>query len=347
MLPLPTEWESKSLSWMSPSRDILYGFSYDPEQYTYGFYLTNFNKVWAEEVEGKETFNDIAERYGFEDLSLSKVKDLFQLLYRGIYKEPSLSFESTNRDIKVSLNTNDFNWEFSLKRQDQPQCIEFLAKLNFQQFANHNYLQYKIEDLKRTVEVKDRYIRFLSENFKQSHGTELLAKYRRNNKDDLMYIANFNNSKWETSINRSYKRLRQKSNRDVQADIRDKIRTSISDRQTWKSDQSLSKDSEALTVETSPEKPAEAGGQFIKAPPDESPTDSPKDLSKDTSPKKRTKKLGMMKSSKRSSSQAFGDSSQLPSSQSLDALKDDGVKEDVSPTKKTKRFGMTSSKKKK
>ncbi|KAG2734185.1 hypothetical protein G9P44_002191 [Scheffersomyces stipitis] len=318
MSQLPIRWQQHQLS----DKEFIYGFHSDPEDRSIGFYVTDFATVWIQRLEGS-SFLQVASSYGFEDLSPSRIRVLFELMEQSIYDTDTVKFRFEPGDsiCSVSIGSKDINWDFSLVAQDQRDSVRFLSSLNYQQFANHKYLLYAIEDLKKTIEVKDTYIRFLTENFKQSHGTELLSKYKKNNRNDTKYITKFNDEKWQQCIDLAYKKNRNSSPPDRRS--KQDIEASIRDIRSWKSTEPLSKKSEA-EVQTNI-------SHSIKDPH----INAPKGI----------KKIGAMKITKKLTA---------PTVTKLEPKEDEQISTQestqettISPTKRAKKFGMMSSKRRK
>ncbi|RCK66038.1 hypothetical protein Cantr_01713 [Candida viswanathii] len=205
MLVLPTQWVSRSLTFLGDSGQCIYGFIYDTvETCSCGFYLTNFHHVWVQEL-GKKGIKTAASSIGLEDLSDG---DLVHLL-RGLNEDvrSNITFERKDNHIIAATNGQP-QWKFSLIKQDDARTVRFLAKLNYQQFANRNFLKYQIDNLKDIIAVKDQYARFLATNFKQSHGMELINNYKRINSSDLESIERFNALRWEEKSAIDYRSLR-------------------------------------------------------------------------------------------------------------------------------------------
>ncbi|ODV79091.1 uncharacterized protein CANTADRAFT_34912, partial [Suhomyces tanzawaensis NRRL Y-17324] len=187
---LPTRWHSLSLGFLSRP-EVIFGLQHTRSQYT--FYLTNFEHVWVE-VADKTQLIAKGRQFGFEDLNTSKMMDLIQLL-ANLDQHKEADFALDGDDIK--LLKNDVHWVFQLAKQPVDVTVQFLRELNMQQFQNHSLLLEKIGDLKHSIEIKDTYSRFLVENFKLSHGMDLISDYKRNNKRDAEFLEPFRSETWE------------------------------------------------------------------------------------------------------------------------------------------------------
>lgn len=205
MFPLPTNWATKSIPFIDP-QICIYGFAHNQQDLSYGFYLSNFTNVWLQELL-RDDLIQTAHKLGFEDASSRELTQLIKLLSEGVTHEDKLSFVQQNQEnITCELKLDEINWSFKLTRQKQDIMIEFLAKLNYQQFANHSYLLHLINHLENVILIKDTYIRFLVENFKQSHGLELINNYKRMNKTDIEAIEKFDIPRWEKRNAISYRK---------------------------------------------------------------------------------------------------------------------------------------------
>ncbi|KAG7660602.1 uncharacterized protein J8A68_005868 [[Candida] subhashii] len=220
MFPLPTDWKSKSLSILSPSPTCIYGLTYNIPELSYGFYLTNFTNLWSQELTREELIKT-ASGFGFEDASMGDLVSLINITSKGVSQEESLSFRKSDDNdelIECELKLDEINWVFKLQKSNQEELIQFLSRLNYQQFSNHSFLLHQIQDLKHVIGIKDTFIRFLVENFKQSHGLELINNYKRINRTDIESIERFNPERWERGNAISYKKsrssMKKKSNED-------------------------------------------------------------------------------------------------------------------------------------
>ncbi|KAI5956041.1 hypothetical protein KGF57_003527 [Candida theae] len=204
MYDLPTQWHLRRIDSLQPS-DCIYGLGYDSSQLTCGFYVTNFDKVWMEELD-REDLSKRARELGIDGLTDEKLRLILDTLVKGIPNKVNFKQNSELVHAQVDL---DFAWKFQLQGQPPETVIQFLSKLNFQQFSNISYLRYEIGQLKHVLEAKESYSRFLELNFKQAHGESLIKQYKKNNKEVIHLITNFNKQKWENEIKEEYLKSRQ------------------------------------------------------------------------------------------------------------------------------------------
>ncbi|RCK65321.1 hypothetical protein Cantr_01207 [Candida viswanathii] len=169
-------------------------------------YLTNFEHVWVQELD-KQGFTTAADSVGFEDVSDADLVDLLKAISEDVVD--NIEFGPQGDHI-IAVTRAQITWKFSLVKQDASRTVLFLARLNYQQFANMSFLKYQVESLKDVISVKDQYARFLATNFKQSHGTELIDNYKRNNRSDLEAIEKFNALRWDKRSSIEYRKMRSK-----------------------------------------------------------------------------------------------------------------------------------------
>lgn len=228
MLILPTQWISKSIPFLE-KQECIYGFIYNTlNSCSYGFYLTNFDHVWVQELD-KEGIIKAANSIGLEDLKETDLIHLLHELKNDVHD--NITFEQKDDNIIVQTSGQP-QWKFSLIQQDDIRTIQFLAKLNYQQFATMNFLKYQIEDLKDIISVKDQYSRFLATNFKQSHGMELINNYKKINRSDLESIERFNPSRWEKKSSIDYRTLRSNNKKSNDEELNKNITLAVEN--PWK-----------------------------------------------------------------------------------------------------------------
>ncbi|KAI5949587.1 hypothetical protein KGF54_005464 [Candida jiufengensis] len=206
MLALPIKWIPVKLQFLEPE-ECIYGLNFDTEQITCGFYLTNFEQIWSCELTSKELFEK-ARELGLEGLNDNRLIDLFKTIDENIPQKLDFELEA-DQSITASVDFG-LKWSFKLVVNDPQQSINFLTKLNFQNFANLSHLQYQNEKLKENLGVKDAYIRFLELNFKHSHGDDAMVKYKKNNNAVVNSIEKFDPVEWERRVNKEYAKERSK-----------------------------------------------------------------------------------------------------------------------------------------
>ncbi|CAK9685159.1 unnamed protein product [Candida parapsilosis] len=237
MYELPTQWHYKAIEFVQPC-DCIYGIVYDCTQLTCGFYFSNFETVWMEELD-KQSLSKKASDLGIDSLSDEKLVLVLDTLAKNIPQK--ITF--VDGPSLIAQFNLDFTWKFELKKQQPEVTIEFLCKLNFQQFANTSYLSYEIEQLKSISEAKESYAKFLELNFKQTHGEQLIKQYKKNNKEVLHLIGDFDQKRWEKKVREDYKRHRLQDLDSVKHDIEIAITT------TWVAN---TKDKTPLTKDKTP-----------------------------------------------------------------------------------------------
>ncbi|KGR05481.1 hypothetical protein MG3_05050 [Candida albicans P78048] len=219
----PTQWIAKSIPFLGQEKPCIYGFTYNSECYYYGLYLCNFENVWKQEVE-KQKLVHIAKTIGIEDMSDDDLVELINDISR--YIPEKMVFEQD--DVNVRARTiGDIEWRFNLSRQNQEQTIEFLYKLNYQQFENICFMKFQVDSLKEIISVKDQYSRFLATNFKQSHGMDMINNYKKNNQSDIEFIERFSPKKWDKKVVSQYRNLQSKNNRSSINGLKICIETAI------------------------------------------------------------------------------------------------------------------------
>lgn len=276
MYELPTQWHVTTINFVHPS-DCIYGISYDPNQLTCGFYLTNFEKVWMEELE-KLSLSRRAGDLGIDGLTDEKLILVLDTLVDCI--PGKVQFKSGTG--VVAHFDLDFSWRFNLLNQPPETSIKFLAKLNFQQFSNISYLRYEIDQLKCILEAKESFAKFLELNFKQTHGEQLIKQYKKNNKEVLHYITDFDQSHWENKIKEEYVKLRKENCENVaKFDLENAIAT------TWVSKPKKESTPVVTTVMPKPSRRAPIGKLISPTKRSQSKSPSPRE-----SPKK--KKIGQL-----------------------------------------------------
>lgn len=235
MVELPLSWNRSRSEQLQPS-NIIFGFIYDENDHTYGLYITNFKNVWSEVLTRNQLLQK-AGSFGLERLTDSQVVDLLKSLKSAIndLKEiPLEGFDSKNGSMKLTIRIEELSWPFELLKRTDNESVQFLAALNFQQFSIQNSLNYKVADLQRIMKKKDYFIKFLSENFKSSHGDELIRKFRKNHHSDIESLDPFNEEKWKMNSDSRYlKGLKKTLKVDTEILIWEFINSSINNKGNW------------------------------------------------------------------------------------------------------------------
>lgn len=213
MFDLPLSWNSILISSVNP-RNVIYGYQCDFNNKVYSVYITDFKNVWLECL-SKQDIIAKANGYGIQDTEDEKLDYLLEVLTNGFKCEDAdktLLFSmakinetviDTENIIRVNFN-GEIEWDFSVVKQPPATAIDIISQINFQQFENHNYLNYKVEELERLVNIKDHYIVYLTENYKAINGDELIKKYRKNNKSDAKYLHKYDREVWNRKMENSY-----------------------------------------------------------------------------------------------------------------------------------------------
>ena len=202
-LHLPIKWHRTSIKTKNSAKYI-YGFWTDPKQCQCSLFLTNFETVWAYELD-KQTLTQKAKDLGVDELSPSTLSELLQSMENNVVAE-CLSFTyNVALDVFIASMEIELHWAFELKKLNLQNTISFFTKLNFQHSNNSDFLMFQVKQLKTLIEAKDSYNRFLVMNFKQSHGDEQIKRYWFNHKEDVDAIKQYEDLEWETYISKAYR----------------------------------------------------------------------------------------------------------------------------------------------
>ena len=245
MFDLPLSWNSIIIPFANP-RKVIYGYQCDFNNKGYSIYITDFKNVWIETLSKKGIIEKV-NSYGIEDTEDEKLHYLLEVLKNGVESRDAdktlvFSIDEVNRTEfhKEGIIYGKFNgeieWDFSMVKQPPSVAIDVISQINFQQCENHNYLNYKIEQLERLIGIKDQYITFLSENYKAINGDQLIKKYRKNNKTDAKYLHKYDKTLWSRSTENSYKdimREKQNANDNIDDRVWTSIEKSINDKSSW------------------------------------------------------------------------------------------------------------------
>ncbi|KAL6451470.1 hypothetical protein SBY92_002812 [Candida maltosa Xu316] len=225
---LPTRWVSRSIPFLESKKECIYGFVYDLHTFKYGFYLSNFDCVWQQELD-KIGIIKQAKEIGIEDMNDTDLTHLLNLMNESI---PDKLILKQDGDNIIGETTTETIWTFNLVKQDSEKTIQFLSKLNYQQFGNACYLKYQIDNLKQAIEVKDAYALFLATNFKQSHGMDLINNYKRNHRAEIEEIEKFNIQRWEKKTSIEYRNQRSKKKKSHEEELTYNIEKAVEG--SWK-----------------------------------------------------------------------------------------------------------------
>lgn len=325
---LPQHWVVSTLN----NCKIIYGLSSNLQSPAYTIYISDFRRVWVESLDHHQLIEK-AKLLGVEDLRTKQLKEIISLIALKVCVAENMTFDINNSNLCALLDCVEFKWSFSLMSMKPSECIDFLASLNELQFTNHQVLLEKIHHLQRIIDVKDVYTKFLMENFKLSHGMDLITSYKRNNKSDLDAIEPFVKNKWldhfDTSITKD-------------------IHSATNDLNTWKIASRICQETAPVAIKDP--LPFESV-QFYTSPLKE---DTPKNPTKvetenddnlanqetnepNSSPIKKPKRFGALKSSRKL----------IEKPPQLTFENDDQIQTQSSPKKRTKKFGSLPVRKKK
>ncbi|KAK6198042.1 uncharacterized protein RJT21DRAFT_116088 [Scheffersomyces amazonensis] len=231
MITLPQKWTTSTVQGLQSS-EVLIGLV--PETEGYRLYVTNFNGLWTDTT---ESVYEYATKLGYSVSLDYERKELVATIHKAIYSSKELKSglicSYHNGQLDIHIDHTDFKWKFYVHQQDSTQLAAFLAGLNYQQFANQQYLTYKLRQLQHSVQVKDLYIKFLSENFKLSHGSQLINKFKKNNKLDASDMAEFNSVEWDKYVNEQYLSQAKRVARSSEKRLHDIVHTSLTDHSAW------------------------------------------------------------------------------------------------------------------
>ncbi|EGW30095.1 uncharacterized protein SPAPADRAFT_144617 [Spathaspora passalidarum NRRL Y-27907] len=240
---LPKLWKSCNLPFLESP--CIYGFSIADG---YGFYLTDFTSLWNQRLNQDELIAVAAEN-GLEDVTNECMANLLCALEESVSNKDNLSFTQADNVIECKL-TGEFNWTFTLTKRSPEQTVTFLSQLNYQQFSNNVYLTHQINNLQKIIAVKDTFIKFLTENFKQTHGLDLINKYKRMNKQDIEAIEQFNKIRWSKASAIEYRKVRTSKKRSEMEELSKNINEAIGN--SWKFANSFYTNEEELEEQLSP-----------------------------------------------------------------------------------------------
>lgn len=308
MFDLPLSWNSIIIPFANP-RKVIYGYQCDFNNKEYSIYVTDFKNVWIEEL-SKQNIIERANSYGIEDTEDEKLYYLLEVLKNGVESRDAdkpllFSVDEINRAelLKENAILGKFNgeieWDFTIRKQPPSVAIDVISQINFQQCENHNYLNYKIEQLERLINIKDHYISFLSENYKAINGDQLIKKYRKNNKADAKYLHKYDKTLWSRNTENSYKDVvtkKQNSNENIDDRVWSSIEKSINDKSSWIFSKTVE---EGLSSE--PINIKQEAGELLESSNGKNPPIIKKEEDNETFPRKRpvVRKIGIIGSRKR------------------------------------------------
>ncbi|CAK9442038.1 uncharacterized protein LODBEIA_P58240 [Lodderomyces beijingensis] len=223
MLEPPTRWFHRRINGMDPS-ECIFGLRYDPKILHCGFYFTNFEQVWVQELD-RDELEGKAKRISIDDSGHATLLELLRSINKEIPHRLkfTISTECIVVDVPIGLD-----WKFELEQLQPAETINFLTELTYQQFAHSSYLNYKLQGLKSVVGAKDSYIRFLTMNFKQSHGDQAMKKYRLNHDDEAEGIDQFESDKWENRMRKEYRHVLESSGRSKHQQLGQIVQDAVS-----------------------------------------------------------------------------------------------------------------------
>lgn len=243
MLEIPRTWFSTLLSSQGTEKvKLLYGYEFSSESKSYLICTTDLNNVWIERLDKSQIIKK-AKRFGIEDLN-DKIEDLLTIFSEGFgarSKDKTLKFEINDQSLGATDVINiefeqDVQWKFELEKQSCQIATEFFVSMNMQQFRNHAFLNYKIQQLEKAIKDKDHYMLYLEQNYKAVNGNEIIKKFHRMNENQVTFAKPFDMEEWNQKIRLSYK---PRSSAD-ESDVPEKtviwryIEELISDQNTWR-----------------------------------------------------------------------------------------------------------------
>ncbi|CCE86371.1 Piso0_004856 [Millerozyma farinosa CBS 7064] len=242
MLEIPRTWFSTSLSSQGTEKvKLLYGYEFSSESKSYLICTTDLKNVWIERLNKSQIIKK-AKRFGIEDLG-DKIEDLLTVFSEGFgarSKDKTLKFEINDRSLGATNVINivfeqDVQWRFELERQSCQIATEFFASMNMQQFRNHVFLDYKVQQLEKAIKDKDHYILYLEQNYKAVNGNEIIRKFHRMNENQYTFAKPFDMEEWNQKTEISYTRSSaDDSDEPEKTAIWRYIEESISDQNTWR-----------------------------------------------------------------------------------------------------------------
>lgn len=226
---LPTIWETTTVLGLSPP-EVQYGFRFDVNHLGYAVYITNFLSLWVQEL----TRNDIVQQansIGLEDIDDEAIVDLLKLVGDSSQNSSNLSLTLVENVIEVVVKMSGINWTFQLHRQLSEVYSEFMVRFCKQLLAVNKFSTYKIDELNAIIKIKDIYSKFLTENFKLSHGMDLINKFKKNNKATAEQFEPFNDTKWNKKLEISYA---QESSTTSSQDFWQVLNKLLQEKPSWK-----------------------------------------------------------------------------------------------------------------
>lgn len=192
------------------NQHFIYGYHHNNEQGWYCIIITDFKNVWKEFLDKKDIITKAAS-YGVEDLSNVQLNYLLDRMKSTSEQatESKFQFQKDGDDVRgIILFEIDvgFPWAVKLHKVELPDVVDVLAAINYQQFGIHDYMRYKIEELEKIINSKDRYTTYLEENYKTLNGDELIRKYKNSILDYPHHLDNYRNTETSEKIKRSYER---------------------------------------------------------------------------------------------------------------------------------------------
>lgn len=245
LLNFPPNWEITTIKTWS-ARKLIYGYGYNLENFSYSVYATDFFNVWMEHL-SQPNIIEKASSYGIEDLCEEKLRVLLSTLaenFDSTTKKGELVFSVSSTDQSnigteiVIKSEAKINWEFSLGILSSKKAATFFSEYARQQHENHVYLRYHINNLDKVINEKDRYIDYLSVNYKAINGDELIKKYMNNNKYAKKYIEKYDEKYWNNKTKTTYQRNSRERSMFPKSPLDrewDSIIQVISDKQVWRS----------------------------------------------------------------------------------------------------------------
>lgn len=173
------------------SLPFVYGFYGDADRKFYRLYCTNLHQVWLERMDWAQI---AARAHGLgmdnfdHDTLAELVRNSALLLAQGLATW-------VQKEDQVRVDLEGLEWYFDLVPASAAEQAAVLTMLNRQQFVNHHFLLYKIQELEGLLDAKDKYIKYLAGNLEsldegkstewygKTHGPRAIQEYDKQTAD--------------------------------------------------------------------------------------------------------------------------------------------------------------------
>lgn len=186
------------------NNNYLLGIDMDEQNLGCQIYLVDVfhHGIWLQMLQS-DVIVDSLNAQGFLIIDDEKLLVFLQRLKESIHQENSFILKKNEKDLFTLKFHGKIEWEVSLEEPDHSD--QFWSKFILTQFAAVNTLQYQLSKLTELIRTKDRYIQYLSENYKFINGDEMIKKYSVINPDSDAAMHEFNDNKWLHDIMTDYK----------------------------------------------------------------------------------------------------------------------------------------------